>query len=194
MKRLGGPYPAKSQYFCLVRFTEEAAKIATTGNTLNHEAEARKLGGHIGSPQTRDSWITTQVNGSAHGVTALGNIAKRFPQTAYAGLVKALQNEWTYLQRVTTGHGSLYEPIKKAIREYFLPTLLDQTNIGEKMRNYIVLAVNRDGLGIPDPTRSTADNYTASVDCCKLLVESLLTRVPPDIWDHQRHAINRHKR
>ena len=58
------------------------------------------------------------------------------------------------------------------------------------MRNQIALAVKRAGLGIPDPTRSTADNYTASIDCSKLLVESLLIGVPLDIGDRQRHEIN----
>ena len=71
------------------------------------------------------------MNDWAHGVTALGRIVKHFPQTAYTGLVKALQNEWNFLQRVTTGHSSLYEPIDKAIREDFLPALIDQPNIGE---------------------------------------------------------------
>ena len=88
----------------------------------------------------------------------LGRIATRFPQTAYAGLVKALQNEWTYLQRVTTGNGSLYEPIEKAITEEFLPALLGQANIGGNMRNQIALAVKRAGQEIPDPTRTLADN------------------------------------
>ena len=70
---------------------------------------------------------------------------KLFPQTAYAGLVKELQNKWTYLQRVTTGHGSLYKPIKKAIREDFLSALLNQPNVGGNMRNWIALAVKRAG-------------------------------------------------
>ena len=134
------------------------------------------------------------MNDWANGVTALGKIAKRFPQTSYAGLVKALQNEWTYLQRVTTGNGSPYEPIDKAIREDFLPALLDQPNIGERMSSEIAFAVKRSGLGIQDPTRSTEDSYAASIERSKLLVESLLTGVTIDIGDHQRHAINSQKR
>ena len=110
------------------------------------------------------------MNDWAHGVTALGKIAKRFSQTAYTCIIKALHNEWTYLQRVTTGNGSLYEPIEKAIREDFLPTLLDQPNIGGKMRNNIALAVKRAGLGIPYPTALTVENYEYSIECCKLLV------------------------
>ena len=58
------------------------------------------------------------------------------------------------------------------------------------MRNHIALAVKRDGMGIPDPKRTPADNYAASIDCSELLVESLLTGDPLDIVAHQKHATN----
>ena len=124
---------------------------------------------------------------------ALGKIATRFPQTAYAGLVKALQNEWKYLQRVTTGSGSLYAPIEKAITKVFLPAVLGQATIGQTMRKQTALAVKRAGLGIPNPTTTTGDNYSASVNCSKLLVESLLTGEPIDIVAHKKHATNSQK-
>ena len=105
------PEPEKSQYIRPAQVTKEAARAATKGTTFQHGAGARTLGGHIGSTETRDVWITRQVSNWAEGVKALGRTATRFPQTGYAGPVKALQNEWTYLQRVTTGSGSLYAPI-----------------------------------------------------------------------------------
>ena len=70
------------------------------------------------------------------------------------------------------------------------PALLGQANIGETVRNQITLAVKRAGLGIPDPTRSPADNYAASVHCIKFLVESLQTGKPINIVAHQKHATN----
>ena len=124
---------------------------------------------------------------------ALGRIATCFPQTAYTGLVKALQNEWTYLQWVTTGSGNLYAPIEKAITEDFLPALLGQANIGQTIRDQTALAVKRAGLGIPNPTTTTGDNYSASIDCSKLLVESVLTGEPIDIVAYQKHATNSQK-
>ena len=119
---------------------------------------------------------------------ALGGIATRFPQTAYAGLVKALQNEWTYLQRVTTGSGSLYAPIENEITKDFLPALLGQATIGQTMRNQTALAVKQAGLGIPNPTTTMEDNSSASINCSELLVESLLTGEPINIVAHQKHA------
>ena len=80
-----------------------------------------------------------------------------------------------------------------AITDDFLPALLGQANIGENMRNQIALAVKRASLGIPDPTRTLADNYAASVDCSELLVESLFTEDPLDILAHQKHSTNSQK-
>ena len=53
---------------------------------------------------------------------------------------------------------------KRAIREDFLPTLLDKTTIGENLHNYIVLEVKQKRLLIPDRTASTAENYFKSVE------------------------------
>ena len=61
------------------------------------------------------------------------------------------------------------------------------------MRNQIALAVNRAGLGIPDPTTTTGDNYSASVYCSEVIVEILLTGEPIDIVAHQKYANNSQK-
>ena len=75
----------------------------------------------------------------AYGVMALGNIARRFPDTAYSRLAKSLQNEWNYLHQVTSGNGNLYKTTKKEIREDFLPELLEYPSIGGNLRKNISL-------------------------------------------------------
>ena len=70
----------------------------------------------------------------------------------------------------------------------FLPALLGQVTIGKTMRYQTALAVKRTDLGIPNPTTTTGENYSASMDCSELLVESLLTGEPIDIVAHQKHA------
>ena len=61
------------------------------------------------------------------------------------------------------------------------------------MQDQTALAFKRAGLGIPNPTTTTGENYSASMDCSKLLVESLLTGEPIDIVAHQKHGTNRQK-
>ena len=49
------PESEKSQYIRPAQVTEEAARVATKGTTVQHEAGAQTLGGHIGSLETRDT-------------------------------------------------------------------------------------------------------------------------------------------
>ena len=105
IQRLGGlglswgvfPEVARSQYILPEQAPEATTELATSGTTLRHKYGKRSLGGYIGSRQVQNSWVKYQTSDWAHGVTALGKIAMRFPQTAYDVPVKSLQNEWNYL-------------------------------------------------------------------------------------------------
>ena len=44
-----------------------------------------------------------------------------FPQRAYTSLAISLQQEWKFVQRITTGVGPLFAPPKAAFRDDFLP-------------------------------------------------------------------------
>ena len=57
----------------------------------------------------------------AHGVKVLAKIARRHPQSVYAGLGMSLQSEWQYLQRTVPGVGTLMGPIEEALREKLPP-------------------------------------------------------------------------
>jgi hypothetical protein len=58
----------------------------------------RYLGGFVGSGPTEADWIDPQIEKWVAGVHELSKVARRYPQTAYAGLSKSLQAEWQYLQ------------------------------------------------------------------------------------------------
>ena len=105
IQRLGGlglswgvfPEAARSQYILPEQAPEATTELATYGTTLRHKYDKRYLGGYIGSRQVQNYWVKYQISDWAHGVTALGKITMRFPQTAYYEPVKSLQNEWNYL-------------------------------------------------------------------------------------------------
>ena len=54
----------------------------------------RYLGGFVGSATDETNWIDPQINQWIAGIEALSKVARRYPQTAYAGLTKSLQAEW----------------------------------------------------------------------------------------------------
>ena len=52
------------------------------------------------------------------------SIAKRHPQTAFAGLMMSLQHEWQYVTWTVNGIEALFAPVERAISGSFLPALL----------------------------------------------------------------------
>jgi hypothetical protein len=57
-------------------------------------------------------------------VEILARIASRFPQTAYVCLASSLQAKWQYICRVVPGAEHYLGLIETAIREKFIPALL----------------------------------------------------------------------
>eukprot|EP00978_Attheya_sp_CCMP212_P041254 scaffold234298_cov35-Attheya_sp.AAC.1 len=103
LQKLGparGYYPEPSKSIPVVReMNLVAAKAAlgdlgfriTTGN--------RYLGGFIGEAAPQEDWVREQTAAWEVAVTTLAKVCKRYPQLAYAGLQKSLQQEWQFLQR-----------------------------------------------------------------------------------------------
>ena len=157
------PEPAKSIFIPdKLEAAEECKRILEDLN-FQHRAGARYLGGFIGSPETQQEWLRPQILQWVKGIELLAMAAKRYPQTAYAGLVKSLQTEWTYLQRVVPEIGEMMKPIEEAITNTFLPALLqEQGPTIEAMRQVLSLSVKKAGLGVPDPTHTANANLEAS--------------------------------
>ena len=120
---------------------------------FRHEAGHRYLGGFVGSGAAEAAWVDPQVQQWIEGVHRLAAAARRYPQTAYAGLSQSLQSEWQYLQRVTPDISPAFAPLEAAIATVFLPALLD-ASVEEvaKLRPLLALPTRMGGLGIPDPT------------------------------------------
>jgi hypothetical protein len=151
----------------------------------------RYVGGFVGSGEAEAVWVDPQVQQWIEGVHSLAKAARRYPQTAYAGLSWSLQAEWQYLQRVTPDLSPAFAPLEEAIATVFLPALLD-TTIEEvaKLRPILALPTHKGGLGIPDPTTTGALCFAASTASTDILQESLLSGVPLCATEHQ-HATSR---
>ncbi|KAI2506102.1 hypothetical protein MHU86_8333 [Fragilaria crotonensis] len=112
-------------------------------------APPRRMGG----PQVQQ-WI--------EGVHCLAAAARRYPQTAYAGLSQSLQAEWQYLQRVTPDIAPAFAPLEAAIATVFLPALLATTVEEVAKLALLALPTRLGGLGIPDPTTTGDFCFAAS--------------------------------
>ena len=59
----------------------------------------------------------------SRGVLVSRKVSAQNPQMDYAGLVILLQLEWKYLQMTVPDIDTLMEPIKRDLREAFLPAI-----------------------------------------------------------------------
>lgn len=145
----------------------------------------RYIGGFIGAEDDRDAWLKPKIEAWTQGVKDLAMVARRYPQSAYAGLTKSFQMEWQYAQRVLPGISQQFAPVEKALAEHFLPALLGATREEiAGLRDLLALPVKFAGLGIPDPTKTAAGCYMASKGCTFPLAESIRYGTPLDTKEY----------
>ena len=117
-------------------------------------------------------------------------MAKRFPQTAFIGLTKSLQTEWTYLQRIQPGIEEHFRPIEDALANNFIPALFGDTEStnAQALRDLIALPCRFGGLGIPDPCTTAERQLANSMELTQPLTDSLLARTDLPIANYLDHA------
>jgi hypothetical protein len=146
----------------------------------------RYLGGFIGDNADLDNWLSKKASAWELTVKDLASVATRYPQTAYTGLQKSLQNEWQFVQRVKPGIAAHFSGIEKALSRNFLPALfgepLDKEN--DHRRSLAGLPVKHDGIAIPDLTTTATEYYEVSTLVCSHLIEAIRGRVPFQHADH----------
>ena len=110
--------------------------------------------------------------------------AKYFPQTAYSGLQRSLQQEWQFLQRVTTNVRDEFLPIRETLRKSFFPSLFADPLSDPLLMDILHLPAKTAGLSLPDPVTSAESNYAASQVICGHLVQALCGQIEFSIFDH----------
>lgn len=180
------PEPEKSYFVCKLE-DEHAAKTSFhhRGLKVNFCRGKRYVGGFLGSEADRAEYVKEKIEAWADGVVILSSIAKRFPQTAYAGLTISLQAEWQHLARTFPGISTLFDPIERAIRKSFIPALLGVETVDADLRTLIAGGLKQGGLGIRNPVDSAPALYEISRLACSKLTESLVHGQPFNLAEHR---------
>ena len=170
------PEPKKTIYIGKLE-DESGAKAAflSHGHRVEFTQGHRYLGGFIGGEPEKEEWVRAKVEKWADGVKILSSIAKRYPQTAYAGLTIWLQAEWQYVARTVPGINHIFEPVEQAIRRYFIPALLGVEVVDAELRTLLAGGLKQGGLGIRNAVDSANALYEASKKACSELVECMLS-------------------
>ncbi|KAL7534276.1 hypothetical protein ACHAWF_004776, partial [Thalassiosira exigua] len=94
----------------------------------------------------------------------MGAIVRQYPQSAYAGFAFCLQMEWGYVSRVTQDIAHHFAPLETAIRQKFLPALLDVPVgfIGAELRELLGHSVKTGGIGVRNPVSTAGAAFEVS--------------------------------
>ena len=92
----------------------------------------------------------------------LARVARRNLKTAYVGLQKSLQQEWDFVKRITPDIGMAFQVVEDALRDILLPDLFQGDTEQIPGRSITGLPVKQVGIALPNPTRTTGANWTAS--------------------------------
>ena len=124
------------------------------------------------------------MEGWADSVRTLAGVARKHPQSAYAGLQTSLQQEWSFVQRVTPGISNAFGPVEEEIAKAFLPALFEGAGDGAPGRKITRLPVKQAGMALPDLTQTAPDNWQASCVITGHLVSALRGQVSFRTADH----------
>ncbi len=172
-KRGYHPEPTKS-ILVVQEHNKAAAEIAFKDLGFTIVTGTRYLGGFIGSETDQSDWVKSKTSDWADAVRELSLVAHRYPQSAYTGLQKSLQQEWQFLQRITDGLGGEFHGVEEALSTSFLPALFGVSEADITVRKLASLPVKKSGLAIPDPTTTADENWTTLTVVCGHLIVALL--------------------
>ena len=117
-------------------------------------------------------------------------VARRHPQSVYAGLHNSLQQEWYCVHSITL--------VEEILEKSFLPDLFQGDMAKVPTRGITCLTVNQAGLVVPNPNLSAWENWTALYVVTGHLVAALQGRTKFNIGYHalflqeQQGEIRRH--
>jgi len=187
------PEPSKSIIVCRADCQEQVAKNLARFQ-FQYTDGHRYLGTFLGSPEARQRWLQPQIDQWVGRVRKLSRIAKKYPQSAYAGMTKSLQAEWQYLQRVNHSVADDFAPLDDAIAQDFVPALFgDDDPLHPNHQDCIALPVRHSGLGLPPPTTTANEQLRVSRLCSEPLFVSLRANEELSVNAYNKH-VNMHRR
>jgi hypothetical protein len=125
-------------------------------------------------------------------VETLALLAGNYQQAAYAGFTFCLQNEWQYVQRVTSDTAPYFAPLEVAIRTKFLPALLGTAtlDLDGKFCKHLTHSVKTGGIAIWNPLDTAMHVHETSLHARSHLVASMVDRdACLDLEDHRDYVV-----
>ena len=119
-----GYHPESTKSVLIVRRENiEAEKVFGRRHRFKVCTGARYLGVYIGGNESKIHWLRECVLTWEKNISMISKTMGKYPQESYTVVLRAIQSEWIFLQRVTWNSGDAFRGVEKMIRENFLPRL-----------------------------------------------------------------------
>ena len=114
------PEESKSNFIVKKEIEEETVlRLQQEGVNFKVVNGNRYLGGFVGDKEKEREWIEEKVKDWVTAVEAVAEVARFAPQSAYADIQIALQQEWTFVQRVVPNIDVFFIPLESSIQSKF---------------------------------------------------------------------------
>jgi hypothetical protein len=166
-----------------------SAETLLAGIQFRYKVGASYLGSYLGADSLRDAWLEEKLDAWVAAVCDLGKIARRYPQTAYAGVTRSLQMKRQYSLPVLLGIAAKFHWVERALEEHFLPALFDEpSEIPPKLCARMSLPARWSGLGLQDPAAIADKCHEVSKSLTEPLSASLIAWAHLDAPTYSRRA------
>ena len=143
-----------------------AAEEIFAGSGVKITREGRPhLGAPLGTTAYKRKLVSSKVKEWCTEIDTLACIANTEPHAAYAAYTHGLFSKWSFLSRVVPDIDPLLHPLEDAIRHKLLPVITGKPPFNDLERQLIALPVRLGGLGIPNPTERSQQEF--EINSCK---------------------------
>ena len=148
-------------------FEDTMVNITTDGRSV--------LGSPVGKPEYIADFVSQKVMQWVGEIEKLAEIADSQPHAAYGAITHGLSSKWSFLSRTTPDIDHLLVPIETSIRTILLPKLTGQDAPNDVERCLFSLPARLGGLNITDPSSFANEQFNASQQVTKPLVDLILS-------------------
>ena len=187
-------YHANAIKTCLITKEQhyDSAVSAFSGTQVNITKEGKvHLGVALGTQKHIDKFVEGKVSVWCAEVENLSHIAETQPHAAYTAITHGMVGKWNYLSRTIPNISDHLVPLEASIRTKLIPALTGRPPPSDNERDLLALPVRLGGLGIPDPSKRSTDEFSASLSVTGPL-RTLISEQNPiysfEAWEEQGKA------
>ena len=153
------------------------AQLLFSNTCVNVTKDGRPhLGAAIGSTAFVAQYVSNKITTWISELKLLSSFAITQPHAAYSAFTHGLVSKWLFVARTIPNVDDLFHPLEDCIRHSFIPAVTGHLPPSDLDRDFLALPTRIGGMGIINPIRMCAFEFTASNKVTKPLQSLLLSQ------------------